>query len=125
MRLDYNLAWRFLNEVAFGDELSHAKIHVYKGLLYDGSGGILMGCYHPNSGEILLHTGKAVEVHEGGVLEALYHEMVHQYIDEVYPGNKTEHGPLYWDIYNDGLRELERRGNVPITVTAHSRASPK
>lgn len=115
-KLDYNLAWRFLNETAFDSELSHAKIHVYKGLLFDDAGGLLMGCYHPNSGEILLHTGRAVEAHAGGALEALYHEMVHQYIDEVYPGNKTEHGPLYREIYDDGLRKLEQRGNVPFQV---------
>ena len=113
-KLDYNLAWRFFNEQCFDGELSSAKIHVYKGILYDNRGEPLVGCYHPNSGEILLHTGKMVEAHEGGVLEALYHEMVHQYIDEVYPGNQTVHGALYWEIYNDGLRKLERKGNVPM-----------
>ena len=114
MRSDLNLAWRYLNEVAFDGELSHAKIHVYRGILYDDQGNPLAGCYHPNSGEILLHTGIMVDHHEGGVLEALYHEMVHQFIEECYWGNKTIHGPLYWDVYNDGIRKIEQRGDVPM-----------
>ena len=108
-KMDYNLAWRFLNDYAFDGELSRASIHCYRGALYDHEGNILMGSYHPKSHEILLHTGSAVSLHEGGVLEALYHEMVHQYLEEVYPGNRTIHGSLYWDTYYEGLRKLERR----------------
>ncbi len=115
MRLDYNLAWRFLNEQAFDGELERAKIHVYKGVVCDHRGQMLVGAYHPDSGEILLHTGALVDIHAGGVLETLYHEMCHQYIEELHPDDRTEHGPLFWEIYYDGIRKLERKGNVPMS----------
>ena len=84
MKIDYNLAWRYINRVAFDDELCLAKIHAYKGTLYAHDGvHVLVGSYHLDSSEILLHTGSYVDAHDGGSLEALYHEMVHQYINEV------------------------------------------
>lgn len=110
MKLDYNLAWRFLNDVCFEGELTHSKILCFKGSLWGHAGNLLVGAYHCDSSEILLHTGVHSAENPGGTLETLYHEMVHQYINEVldatYDG--ADHGRLFHETYNIGLERLDR-----------------
>ena len=110
MKPDLNLAWRILNEVCFDDELSSAKIHAFRSTIYGWKEAeVLIGAYHPDSSEILVHIGGYVNMHEGGILEALYHEMVHQYIEEVLMDrDSAPHGKLFKDIYNNGLERLCR-----------------
>jgi hypothetical protein len=111
LKLDLNLAWRYINEVAFDDELNPAKIHAFRGTLWGPDRDqVLVGAYHIDSGEILLHTGSWVDEHDGGVLEALYHEMVHQYIEEVLLDQESSpHGKVYREVYNEGLEKICRK----------------
>ena len=113
MKLDYNLMWRYLNDACFDGEMHHAKIHCFRGSLWGVQGQLLVGCYHPGSGEILLHVGTYKEDHRGGSLEALYHEMVHQYIDEVLMDfEAADHGLLFKQVYRNGLEKLNKRKDV-------------
>lgn len=115
--IDYNLAWRYLNDVCFGGELAPPKILCYHATIWanmDSQKEILAGTYHIPSSEIMVHVGEYTDWNEGGPLETLYHEMVHQYINEVLDASKEgpDHGPLFKEIYESGLIELNRRGDV-------------
>ena len=111
MKYDLNVAWRYINDVCFGGEMAKPTILAFSGPLWSANKELLVGCYHPNSGEILLHVGSYGDHHEGGILESLYHEMVHQYIDEVLgdDGHYKDHGKVFWEVYGEGLRKLNNK----------------
>jgi len=115
-KIDYNLAWRFINEQCFDGELVNAAIHCFSGTIWGDKGQRLYGTYHISGNEILLHTGWYAHEHVEGPLETLYHEMVHQYIEQVLDASDdyADHGKLFWGLYYDGLERLYNKGNFKM-----------
>ena len=116
MKHDLNVAWRYINDVCFAGEMIKPKILAFQGSLWtNNKDELLVGAYHIGSGEILLHVGSYKDDHRGGVLEALYHEMVHQYIDEVLLDSQREykdHGKLFHEVYREGLLKLNTKKSL-------------
>jgi hypothetical protein len=115
-KLDYNLAWKYLNEVCFGEEMAPPKILCYHATIWgsDAHDEVLAGTYHIPSSEIMVHVGQYVDWNDGGALETLYHEMVHQYINEVLDASKEnpDHGALFNEVYESGLVKLNLKKDV-------------
>lgn len=102
-------AWDFLNEAAFNGEMVRPKIMVWEKLYYkdrtakgykDGKKITVLGAYTPSQNTIFLWWKG------GNKLETLYHEMVHQYVDEVLMRDNVSHGPVFQEAYKDGLENI-------------------
>ena len=110
MKLDLNVAWEILNDVCFDGELIRPRIYAYNTLIESPSTTkervFLLGAYQhgcdDHRNEILIwnrlgHLDK---------LEALYHEMVHQYLHEVLEEHGGGHPATYYEIYDEGVNKL-------------------
>lgn len=106
--LDLNRAWDYLNKVAFGGQMTRPKIMAFRGCI-ESEVGLLLGCYHLGSSELMIHVGSFHEHPKSkGILETLYHEMCHQFKHEILLDDTGgDHGKVFKEIYLEGLRRLE------------------
>ena len=99
-------AWDFLNEHAFNDELVRPSLKVSYRIFQKSNGKRhqLLGAYGDS-----IQYGKTIfisHLHDENPVESLFHEMVHQYQDEVLDSDYTTHGKEFKEIYAEAQERL-------------------
>lgn len=102
-------AWDYLNDVCFDGEMIRPTFKVWLNLqmVTKGKKYKLLGCYDKSPKEKKGIIWISYKHEDNSQLETLFHEMVHQYINEVLDDkNYHHHGTLFWDIYYERMERL-------------------
>jgi hypothetical protein len=130
--LDLNAAWNYLNDAAFAGEMKKPCILAYRSLIFShterGNKAYLFGAYHPPQNGVQGYPSEILvfrRLTKEDQLETLYHEMCHQFCHEILGEPNTGHGPLFWNIYNEGVIRLAKAKKKASKGSKGSKGGPR